>query len=105
MAEDSGCALPSLRVDGGAANNNLLMQIQADLLGHDVVRPRQLETTALGAACLAGLAVGIFEGLDDVRSRWQVEKTFGASADLTYTAKLKKQWSRAVDAVRAYGTF
>ena len=105
MAEDSGCALPSLRVDGGAANNNLLMQTQADLLGHDVVRPRQLETTALGAACLAGLAVGIFEGLDDVRSRWQVEKTFEASADLTYTAKLKKQWSRAIDAVRAYGTF
>ena len=105
MAEDSGCSLPYLKVDGGAANNDLLMQTQADLLGQDVVRPRQLETTALGAACLAGLAVGIFQGLDDVRSRWQVQRTFEPVSERGYTTKLKAQWSRAIDAVRAYGTF
>ncbi len=103
MARDSGCTLPALRVDGGAANNNLLMQIQSDLLGTDVIRPRQLETTALGAACLAGLSVGIFEGLDDIRSRWQTERTFQPAADCSYVEPLKNRWQRSVEAVRSLG--
>ena len=90
-------------MDGGAANNNLLMQTQSDLLGTDVIRPRQLETTALGAACLAGLSVGIFEGLDDIRSRWQTERTFQPAADCSYVEPLKNRWQRSVEAVRSLG--
>ncbi|MBR57962.1 MAG: glycerol kinase [Myxococcales bacterium] len=103
MAQDSGRTLPALRVDGGAAENNLLMQTQSDLLGTEVIRPRQLETTALGAACLAGLSVGIFEGLEDIRSRWQTEQTFQPAADCTYVEPLKDRWKRSVEAVRSLG--
>lgn len=79
MEKDSGVRLAELRVDGGAARNNLLMQIQADLLGVPVVRPRVTETTALGAAYLAGLAVGFWQSLDDVTAHWQIDRRFEPS--------------------------
>jgi len=76
MNDDSGILLSELRVDGGAARNDLLMQMQADLLGVPVVRPRVLESTALGAAGLAGLAVGFWSSLEEFAARWQAERTF-----------------------------
>jgi glycerol kinase len=76
MEKDSGIRLAELRVDGGAACNNLLMQMQADLLGVSVVRPRVTETTALGAAYLAGIAVGFWESVEDVTTRWQIDRRF-----------------------------
>ena len=103
MERDSGESLPSLKVDGGASNNGLLMQIQADLLGAKVVRPVQLETTALGAACLAGLSAGIFTSLDDIRSRWQVERVVEPAADRAYVNSLARRWDAAIEAVRAFG--
>ena len=103
MERDSGESLPSLKVDGGASTNGLLMQIQADLLGANVVRPVQLETTALGAACLAGLSAGIFTGLDDIRRRWQVERTVQPAADRAYVDGIARRWDAAIKAVRAFG--
>ncbi|MCX6925248.1 MAG: glycerol kinase GlpK, partial [Verrucomicrobia bacterium] len=76
MREDSGIRLPELRVDGGASANNLLMQFQADLLQVPVVRPKVAETTALGAACLAGLAVGFWKDRAEVQQSWQPDRTF-----------------------------
>src|SRR5262249_9574706 len=76
MRADSAIALPALRVDGGAATNNTLMQFQADLLGVPVVRPAVTETTALGAAYLAGLAVGFWPSLDAITGQWQVDRRF-----------------------------
>ena len=76
MEADSGIKLAELRVDGGASRNNLLMQLQADMLGVPVVRPRVTETTALGAAYLAGLAVGFWQSTEGVAAHWQVDRTF-----------------------------
>jgi glycerol kinase len=76
MAKDSGIALAELRVDGGASNNNLLMQIQADFLGVPVVRPKVTETTALGAAYLAGLALGLWSSTQDIATQWSVDRRF-----------------------------
>jgi glycerol kinase len=76
MATDSGIALRELRVDGGAAANDLLMQIQADVLGVPVVRPAMTETTALGAAYLAGLATGFWRNADELRSQWLEDRRF-----------------------------
>ncbi|MBC7238764.1 MAG: glycerol kinase, partial [Chloroflexi bacterium] len=75
MERDSGIALQSLRVDGGASANNLLMQLQADILNKTVIRPRVGETTSLGAAYAAGLAIGFWENVDDLRRNWHVERT------------------------------
>jgi glycerol kinase len=79
MEADSGISIGELRVDGGASANNLLMQFQADLLGVDAVRPQITETTALGAAYLAGLAIGYWKNLDEVRSQWQLDRRFSPS--------------------------
>jgi glycerol kinase len=76
MQADSGIALEELRVDGGASRNDLLMQVQANVLGVLVVRPKQVETTVLGAAYLAGLAVGVWDDRDDVRESWEVDRRF-----------------------------
>ena len=76
MQKDAGITLTELRVDGGATANNLLMQIQADILGVPVVRPRVLETTALGAGYLAGLAVGYWQDAADVAANWRVDRVF-----------------------------
>lgn len=95
MVLDAGVGLKELRVDGGAANNNLLMQFQADVLGQTVIRPQTTETTALGAAYLAGLAVGFWENLDEIKEQWQVDVTFEPSTDIDMH-QVKKQWNEAV---------
>jgi glycerol kinase len=97
MVEDSGIELNELRVDGGAAVNNLLMQIQADAIQTKVVRPKVTETTALGAAYLAGLAVGFWENIDEIKQQWQVDKTFNPVSETTQIKKIIKDWKKAVE--------
>ncbi|HMC15418.1 MAG TPA: glycerol kinase GlpK, partial [Albitalea sp.] len=91
-----GSPVAELRVDGGACVNNLLMQFQADLLGIPVVRPKVIETTALGAAYLAGLSGGVYRGLDELASQWQVERTFHPTMSRERAAELMQRWDRAV---------
>ena len=96
MEADSGVTLTALKVDGGAAANNLLMQFQADILGVPIVRPRMLETTALGAGLLAGLATGVWSDKDEARAVWQAERRFEPSmADADRDAHLAR-WADAV---------
>ena len=95
MERDLGRKLVELRVDGGAAANNLLMQIQADLLQATVVRPEVIETTALGAAVLAGIGIGWFQSLEDARASWREDRRF-APGDPAAVAGLKTAWSTAV---------
>jgi len=97
MEKDSGLELAELRVDGGATTNDLLMQIQADLLGVSVVRPKVLETTALGAAYLAGLAVGFWSGLDEIAAQWQVDRSFFRTSTTESVATRMKHWTRALE--------
>ena len=95
MEKDAGTSLSILKVDGGASRNNLLMQFQADIIGRDVERPLITETTALGAACLAGLAVGIWSDLDELKRSRQIERTFTAQ----HSQKIelaRKGWADAV---------
>ena len=96
MQADSGITLTELRVDGGAAANNLLMQCQADLLGVPVVRPKVLETTALGAAYLAGLATGYWSTPADIEANWQVDRRFEPAMSRSIAAGLRARWSRGV---------
>ena len=96
MAKDMGALLIELKVDGGASRNNLLMQYQANLLGIKVVRPKITETTALGAAYLAGLAVGFWKDLDEIKQQWQVERTFEPVPDNEEIAAAKQGWADAV---------
>jgi glycerol kinase len=97
MYKDSGVALKSLKVDGGMVYNELLMQFQADILGVPVVRPMVSETTALGAAYAAGLAVGYWQGLDDLRANWHVNKTWQPQMDMDTRQKLYYGWHKAVE--------
>ena len=96
MQKDAGVTLKELKVDGGASRNNLLMQFQADVLGTSVIRPTVTETTALGAAYLAGLAVGYWESIDHIKKQWGVEKEFQPSADVETVAALKDGWNDAI---------
>ena len=96
MEKDAGVALKELKVDGGASKNNLLMQFQADVLGTSVIRPTVTETTALGAAYLAGLAVGYWESIDHIKSQWGVERSFTPEADKQTVEELKKGWANAI---------
>lgn len=96
MAKDMGAPLTELKVDGGASRNNLLMQYQANLLGIKVVRPKITETTALGAAYLAGLAVGFWKDLEEIKQQWQVERTFEPVPDNEEIAAAKQGWADAV---------
>ena len=96
MAKDMGALLTELKVDGGASRNNLLMQYQANLLGIKVVRPKITETTALGAAYLAGLAVGFWKDLDEIKQQWQVERTFDPVPDNEEITAAKQGWADAV---------
>ncbi len=97
MQSDSGIQLTELRVDGGASANDLLMQFQADLLSVPVVRPRVLETTALGVAYLAGLAVGFWENRDEIAHQWQVDKTFAPILPAEQVQTLKLGWQKALE--------
>ena len=104
MRADSGIALKELRVDGGAAANNLLMQIQADLLGVPVVRPAITETTALGAAYLAGLAVGFWTSLDEITGQWQVDRRFEPAMKPDVAHARRARWSDAVERAKRWET-
>jgi glycerol kinase len=96
MQKDAGITLTELRVDGGATGNNLLMQFQADVLGVPVVRPKVAETTALGAAYLAGLAVGFWKDAAEVAANWQVDRRFEPSMPRVRVAALTAGWDKAV---------
>jgi glycerol kinase len=96
MTTDSGIAIKELRVDGGATANNLLMQFQADILGVPVIRPHIAETTALGAAYLAGLAVGYWESTEDIAGRLQVDKRFTPVLERAQVEALTHGWQRAL---------
>jgi glycerol kinase len=96
MEKDSHIKLKSLRVDGGMVMNNLLMQFQADILNREVVRPVIRETTALGAAYAAGLAVKFFSGVDELRSKWAVDRTWEPGLDEAKREKEYRQWKKAV---------
>jgi glycerol kinase len=102
MQKDAGITLAGLRVDGGAAASNLLMQIQADVLGVPVVRPKVLETTALGAAYLAGLAVGYWKDAAEVARNWQVDRTFEPAMSRERVAELCAGWEKAVERSKAW---
>ena len=97
MVRDSGIELRELRVDGGAARNNALMQFQADVLGLRVVRPQILETTALGAAYLAGLGTGYWKTSRQLDAQWQVERTFEPQMERDQAARMLAGWQRAVE--------
>jgi glycerol kinase len=97
MAADSGIRLETLRADGGAATNNQLMQLQADLLGVPVERPVVTETTALGAAYLAGLAVGFWKGTDEIATQWRTDAEFTPALPVEQRDALYRGWARAVE--------
>jgi glycerol kinase len=100
MQKDSGIAIDELRVDGGAASNDLLMQFQADLLGVPVIRPKVTETTALGAAYLAGLAVGFWKTPDDVRRNWEIDRRFEPRMARDESAHRRARWNQALERAR-----
>ena len=100
LGSDAGGPMAQLRVDGGAAANDLLMQFQADLLQIPVVRPTTLETTALGAAYLAGLAVGYWPSADDLADNWQIDRTFEPQLSAARVEDLRSRWIQAVDRAR-----
>jgi len=102
MERDAGSKLAELRVDGGATRNDLLMQFQADLLGVPVVRPKITETTALGAAYLAGLAVGYWRDAKDLARHWHAERTFGPAMSRDRAATLTAGWSKAVERAKGW---
>ncbi len=102
MERDASITLSELRVDGGAAANDLLMQFQADLLGVPVVRPKVLETTALGAAYLAGRAVGYWSSDEEVASNWKVDRRFEPAMSRDRSAHLMDRWNRAVVAAKGW---
>jgi glycerol kinase len=97
MEKDAGVRLAELKVDGGASRNNLLMQFQADILSTSVIRPKVTETTALGAAYLAGLAVGFWESIDYIKSQWAVETAFEPKAEEADVTILKEGWKDAIN--------
>ncbi len=101
MEADAGIAIKELRVDGGATANNLLMQFQSDILNTKVLRPTVTETTALGAAYLAGLAVGYWKNIEEIQEQWQIDETFEPKMDEEKRAALKMGWQKAVKATIA----
>lgn len=103
MQQDSGIPMRELKVDGGASANDFLMQFQADLLGAKIARPQCIETTALGAAYLAGLAVGYWKDKKDIVKNWQIDNCFESKIDEEKRAELLKGWKRAVRCALAWG--
>jgi glycerol kinase len=102
MQKDAGEPLAELRVDGGAAANNLLMQFQSDILGVPVVRPKVLETTALGAACLAGLAVSVWKSTDEIAAQWRADRRFEPRMSRDEAGALLARWRQAVSRSRGW---
>jgi glycerol kinase len=102
MEEDAGRKVDELRVDGGAVVNDLLMQIQADLIGIPVIRPENIETTALGAAYLAGLAVGFWSSLEEIGAQWAMDRTFHSQVPDEKRRKLIREWDKAVARARSW---
>jgi glycerol kinase len=102
MQKDAALPLTEVRADGGAARNDLLMQFQADLLGVPVVRPKVTETTALGAAYLAGLAVGFWDSQEEIAAQWVCQRRFEPMMGAERRAELLARWSRAVERSRAW---
>jgi glycerol kinase len=102
MQEDSGIPIKVLRVDGGAARNDTLLQFQADLLGIPVVRPAITETTSLGAAFLAGLAVGFWKNLEEIQTQWKVDKEFHPGRAKNEVAYLRSRWHQALGRAKAW---
>lgn len=100
MQKDTGLSLNSLRVDGGACANDFLMQFQADILGTEVLRPKCIETTSLGAAYLAGLAVGYWKDKKEIANNWAIDKTFTPTISAAASASLLEGWYKAVDRSR-----
>jgi glycerol kinase len=104
MEKDSGIPIRELRVDGGATVNNLLMQFQSDILDVRVIRPQIIETTALGAAYLAGLATGFWKSQDDIQNYWVADKTYSPDMDNAERADMVKGWDKAVRAAIAWAS-
>ena len=102
MEADSGIEIKELRVDGGAAQNDLLMQFQADVLQAPTVRPKVFETTALGAAYLAGLAVGYWKDQDEVTTQWEADRGFEPSMSAEAVGALRGRWRRALERAKAW---
>jgi glycerol kinase len=102
MKQDSGIAMNELRVDGGASANSLLMQFQADVLQVPVVRPKVTETTALGAAYLAGLSTGFWKSRDDIHHAWQVDRTFEPQMSTDAAAHRRQRWAEALNRARGW---
>ncbi len=102
MESDAGLPIAELRVDGGATVNDLLMQFQSDMLGVKVIRPEVIETTALGAAYLAGLAVGFWKSIEEISSQWKESASFIPQMDLDKKEKYISRWQRAINAVLAW---
>lgn len=102
MEQDSGIDLKSLTVDGGASANDFLMQFQADVLGVEVLRPKCIETTALGAAYLAGLAVGYWRDKEEIKANWSLGREFSPAMDADRRTELLKGWKKAVKCARAW---
>jgi len=94
--------IPELRVDGGAVNNNMLCQLQADVLGIPVIRPRDTEATALGAAWLAGMSTGLLADLDEVASLWTVDRTFEPQISEDQREDMYYGWRRAVESSKGW---
>ncbi|MHA2253908.1 MAG: FGGY family carbohydrate kinase, partial [Candidatus Kariarchaeaceae archaeon] len=102
MEKDSGIELRSLRVDGGASKNNLLMQFQADLLNIECVRPKIEETTALGAGYAAGLAVGFWDNIDELREKWVVDRIFKPQMDENQRSSMIHYWNKAIEKAKGW---
>jgi glycerol kinase len=102
MKSDTGMEITELRVDGGASANNLLMQFQADMLRVPVIRPKVVETTALGAAYLAGLATGFWKDIDELKQQWQLDMEFDATMDASQSTNLKSKWVDAVERAKGW---
>ena len=102
MQEDSGIELNGLKVDGGATANNFLMEFQSDILGKTVRRPTVLETTALGAAYLAGLAVGVWETKEEIKNSWILDREFSPTMEEDLREEKYAKWKKAVERSRAW---
>jgi glycerol kinase len=102
MEKDAGCAIESLRVDGGAAANSFLMQFQSDVLGIPVVVPENRETTALGAAMLAGLQTGFWSGTEELKKIWQLDRAYAPKIGDARRESLLADWHRAVNRAKGW---